>query len=153
MMLGLTIDFGVEDPTAPPHSLGFSLLSRAQVIAIIASVDLSVLLVDDDPEFLALATRVFEGMGIDVVATAVDAGSAVTAASTTKPQAALVDVGLPDRDGIELGKQLAALPWRPLVILTSTDNEAAIESRAAPLPFLPKEELASGRIRDLLGLS
>lgn len=116
-------------------------------------MDLSILLVDDDPEFLALATRVLEGMDIEVVATAEDAASALSAASGTKPQAALVDVGLPDQDGIELGKQLAALPWRPRVILTSTDNDADIQSRANPLPFLPKEDLASGRLRELLKAS
>lgn len=116
-------------------------------------MDLSILLVDDDPEFLVLATRVFDAMGIEVVATAQDAASAVTAANSTKPQAALVDVGLPDGDGIELGKQLAALPWRPRVILTSTDSDAVIESRAVTLPFLPKEDLATGRLRELLGAS
>jgi CheY-like chemotaxis protein len=113
-------------------------------------VALSILVVDDDPEFLALATRVFESMGIEVVATAEDAASAVTAARTSKPRAALVDVGLPDRDGIELGKELAAFPWRPRVIVTSTDNDAEIEARAVPLPFIPKEELGTGRLRDLL---
>jgi CheY-like chemotaxis protein len=112
---------------------------------------LSILVVDDDAEFLALATRVFDAMGMEVVATAEDAASAVTAASTSKPQAALVDVGLPDRDGIELGRQLAALPWRPRVVVTSTDNDAEIEARAVPLPFLPKEDLTTERLRDLLG--
>lgn len=141
----------MENPTA----------ARSRVLPTVARsgacdyrpVNLSILLVDDDPDFLALATRVFEGMDIEVVATAEDAASAVTAAEATKPQAVLVDVGLPDRDGIELGKELAALPWRPRVIVTSTDNDADIESRSVPLPFLPKEDLATERLRELLGLS
>jgi DNA-binding NarL/FixJ family response regulator len=116
-------------------------------------VKISILIVDDDADFLALATRVLEAMDIEVVATAEDAASALTAAAATKPQAALVDVGLPDRDGIELGQQLAALPWRPRVVLTSTDSDAEIASNAVTLPFLPKEDLTTERLRELLGES
>jgi CheY-like chemotaxis protein len=113
-----------------------------------------VLLVDDDPEFLVLATRVLESIGAEVLATAQDAASALAAAKATKPQVALVDVGLPDRDGIDLGAELAALPWRPRVVLTSTDSDVdpAIQSpeRDVTLPFIPKQDLATERLRNLL---
>jgi CheY-like chemotaxis protein len=110
----------------------------------------SVLIVDDDPGFLALAARVLESMGIDVVARALDAATAVQAAGLTRPDGALVDVGLPDRDGIDLAYELAALPWRPSVVLTSTDADAggAIASRPGPaIPFVPKCELTNGALR------
>jgi CheY-like chemotaxis protein len=114
----------------------------------------SVLLVDDDPAFLSLATRILESMGAEVVATAEDAAAAIAAANATKPEAVLVDVGLPDRDGIDLAYELAALPWRPRVVLTSTDRDAvsAIEARDGDrtLPFVPKEELANDPLRRLL---
>ena len=110
------------------------------------------LLVDDDSDFLALATRVFEGMGARVVATARDAESALAAANDTRPEAVLVDVGLPDRDGIDLGSELAAMPWKPRVVLTSTDSDVDrdVESRGVKLPFIPKENLATDRLRTLL---
>jgi DNA-binding NarL/FixJ family response regulator len=115
---------------------------------------LTVLLVDDEPSSLALATRVLEGIGAEVVATASDARGAIEVAKKMKPDAALVDVGLPDRNGIELAYDLAALPWRPRVVLMSTDRDAinAIDARHArgALPFVPKEELASGRLGPLL---
>ena len=114
----------------------------------------SVLIVDDDPAFLSLATRVLESMGVEVVATAEDAAAAIAAANATRPEAALVDVGLPDRDGIDLAYELAALPWRPRVVLTSTDRDAvsAIDARHGnrEVPFVPKEELANGPLRRLL---
>ena len=114
----------------------------------------SVLIVDDDPCFLSLATRVLESMGVEVVATAEDAAAAIVAANATKPDAVLVDVGLPDRDGIDLAYELAALPWRPRVVLTSTDSDAvsAIDVRDGRrnLPFVPKEELANDPLRRLL---
>ncbi|MFL5827970.1 MAG: response regulator [Thermoleophilaceae bacterium] len=114
----------------------------------------SVLLVDDDPAFLILAARIFDSVGIEVVATAPDAAAAVTAAETTRPESALVDVGLPDRNGIDLAYELAALPWEPRVVVTSTDRDAAsvIAARdgARKLPFVPKEELAAGPLLRLL---
>jgi len=114
----------------------------------------SVLIVDDDPIFLSLATRVLAEAGFDVVATADDAAGAVGAARATKPAAILVDVGLPDRAGLDLAYELAALPWRPRVVLTSTDNDAAYAIHPpdghAKLPFIPKDELANGRLPGLL---
>ena len=114
----------------------------------------SVLIVDDDPAFLSLATRVLEGMGIDVVATAQSAVTAIAVANASKPDAALVDIGLPDRGGIELAYELAALPWGPRVVLTSTDDDAAraIEPRDGrpKLPFVPKHELPTASLRRLL---
>lgn len=115
----------------------------------------SVLVVDDDPSFLALATSVLRKMGTEVVATAPDAKAAVDVANEVKPDAALVDVGLPDRNGIDLAYDLAALPWGPRVVLMSTNRDAisAINARHArdAFPFVPKEELASDRLRLLLG--
>jgi DNA-binding NarL/FixJ family response regulator len=110
------------------------------------------MIVDDDPIFLALATRILTHAGLEVVATADDAAGAVSAANATKPDAALV--GLPDREGVELAYELAALPWRPRVVLTSTDSDAgyAIEGPDGhpKLPFIPKDELANGRLPGLL---
>jgi DNA-binding response OmpR family regulator len=116
-------------------------------------VALSVLVIDDDPTSLDLATRVLEDMGADVV-TALDGSSAIGVASRVRPDAALVDIGLPDRDGFDLAYELAALPWRPRVVLMSTDRDAVtgIDARQGPeaLPFVPKEELAGSRLRRLL---
>lgn len=118
------------------------------------SMAISVLVIDDDPTSLSLATRVLEEMGVEVVTTAADAGSAIAVVNETRPDAALVDVGLPDRDGIDLAYELAALSWRPRVVLMSTDRDAvsAIAARheGDVLPFVPKEELAAGRLRRLL---
>lgn len=115
---------------------------------------MSILIVDDDPGFVALATRVLVAMGAQVVATASDAASALAAAHEKRPQAALVDVGLPDRNGIDLGIELAGLPWAPRVVLTSTDSDAEgeIGDQGPSLPFLPKEELATDRLRVLFGV-
>jgi DNA-binding NarL/FixJ family response regulator len=49
----------------------------------------------------------------------------MAAADALRPAAALVGIGLPDGDGVALTHALIALPWRPRVVLTSTDPDAA----------------------------
>lgn len=114
----------------------------------------TVLVVDDDAAFLSLAARLLEQLGVDEVVTATNAASAILEATVRRPQAMLVDVGLPDRDGIDLAQDLAALPWSPRVVLTSVDRDSlgamADPQRERVLPFVPKDELASGGLRRLL---
>ena len=114
----------------------------------------SVLIVDDDPGFLALAARIVREMGVEVIATAADAGQALRAVHDLRPDAALVDMGLPDRDGIDLAHELSKMPWKPRVILTSSDGDAflAIEAleQQRRLPFIAKEEFASDNLRQVL---
>jgi CheY-like chemotaxis protein len=113
-----------------------------------------VLVVDDDPDFLGLSARLLAEMGVQAVATASNAARALEVARDLRPWAALVDVGLPDRNGIDLARELASLPWIPRVILTSSDHDAwlAIETRrdGGKLPFIPKEELGIDTLRQVL---
>ena len=121
----------------------------------IALVARSVLVVDDDPCFGSLAARILRHAGLEVVGTAVDAATAVAAARSSEPDVVLVDVGLPDRDGVDLAQEMAALPWRPRVVLTSSDRDAAerLGSSGADkvLPFIAKEDLAAAPLFRLLG--
>ena len=81
----------------------------------IARMSGAVLVVDDDPVFRDLARRIITACGLIVVGEACTVAAAIEAADTLRPDAALVDVGLPDGDGIALAERLAALPWRPRV--------------------------------------
>jgi CheY-like chemotaxis protein len=116
-------------------------------------VDFSVLVVDDDVAFRGLAARLIAGMDIGSVAQAGTCESALAVAMRRRPRAALVDVGLPDGDGVSLAARLAALPWRPRVVLTSSDpdaTDATAALRAGAVAFLVKAELADGSLRRLL---
>jgi DNA-binding NarL/FixJ family response regulator len=116
-------------------------------------MDCSVLVVDDDPAFRELAQRVLADAGLRVVAQADSAAAAISAAKAMEPDAVLVDVDLPDRDGIALARELTALPWRPRVVLTSVDPDAAGPddvSSSGALAFLHKAELANGSLKRLL---
>jgi CheY-like chemotaxis protein len=110
-----------------------------------------VLVVDDDPSFLSLARRILEDAGVTVAATAPTAAAGLATAHALEPDAVLVDVGLPDRDGIELARELAGLPWAPRVLLTSTDRDAVAGPHVDGLPpFVPKEDLPGAPLHRLL---
>jgi DNA-binding NarL/FixJ family response regulator len=113
----------------------------------------SVLIVDDDPAFRELAQRILADSGLKVIGQADSAAAAISVAKAMKPDAVLVDVDLPSQDGIALAKELTALPWRPRVVLTSVDPDAAGPDdvrHSGALAFFPKAELANGTLRSLL---
>jgi DNA-binding NarL/FixJ family response regulator len=114
----------------------------------------TVLVVDDDAVFRGLARRMIVDARLAVVGEADGVAAALAAADTLRPDAVLVDVGLPDGDGIALAGQLCALPWRPRVVLTSADPDAAgpDDVRACGArAFVPKHELPNALERLLAG--
>ncbi|MGO9958946.1 MAG: response regulator [Solirubrobacteraceae bacterium] len=114
----------------------------------------SVLVVDDDPEFRELAGRLLAASGLTVVGEAGSVAAALAAAERLKPSAALVDVELPDGDGVTLARELAALPWRPRVVLTSVNEDSTTTEeahRAGAHAFVVKTDLPDAPLARLLG--
>jgi DNA-binding NarL/FixJ family response regulator len=114
----------------------------------------SVLVVDDDPAFRRVARVVLATFGLGVAGEAHSAEAAMAEAAALRPDGVLVDIGLPDRDGIALAHDLVALPWRPRVLLTSTNPEAATAaevSRSGAQGFVLKEELLNASLLELFG--
>ena len=111
-------------------------------------IDISVLVVDDDPTFRRLARLLLAAHGLDVVAEAGSVTDALSAARRVRPTAALVDVELPDGDGFALAGELTAMAWSPRVVVTSVQagrhfpaeaqrNGAAAFVLKADLPTAP----------------
>jgi DNA-binding NarL/FixJ family response regulator len=110
--------------------------------------------VDDDPEFRKLAGRLLAACGLAVVGEAGSIATALAAAGRLRPAAVLVDVELPDGDGVTLARELAALPWRPRVVLTSVDGDstsAEEAQNAGARAFVVKSELPDAPLARLLG--
>ena len=113
----------------------------------------SVLIVDDDPDFRRLAHRMFASAGLTVVGEAEDARSAVEVALASRPAGILVDINLPDRNGVDLARELLELDWHPRVLLTSSDADyvGLIGGQdQGELPFIPKENLPNASLQALL---
>jgi DNA-binding NarL/FixJ family response regulator len=115
----------------------------------------TVLIVDDSGSFRATARAVLEARGYEVVGTAEDGAGAEAAVAELRPDAVLLDVNLPDADGLTVARRLAARNGNaPAVVLVSTFEAAAIGAGIAASGargFLPKAELTSPRLVELLG--
>jgi DNA-binding NarL/FixJ family response regulator len=113
----------------------------------------AVLVVDDDAAFRGLARRMLTAAGLSVAGEADTVAAARDAATALQPDAALIDIGLPDGSGATLAAELEAMPWHPRILLTSIDPDAAslIGERAmGASAFVPKNELPNAPLRELL---
>ena len=114
----------------------------------------SVLLIDDDAEFRRLARWMLTDAGLAVVGEAESVAAGSAAAAKLKPDAALVDVMLPDGNGVTLARELAALPGGPRVVLTSSSADVAGREEigcSGAVAFVPKHELPDTPLDRLLG--
>ncbi len=113
----------------------------------------SVLVVDDDSCFRQLVVGLLRSWGHDVVGEAGSVAEAVDAMTALRPDTVLIDIGLPDGDGLELTARISALPWQPQILLISADADAATDSdarRAGAAGFTPKTEVTGPQFRRML---
>jgi CheY-like chemotaxis protein len=115
----------------------------------------AILIVDDHDGFRRLARGMLEAAGF-TVAEAATGAEATQAVRTVRPGLVLLDIGLPDFDGFEVARRLAAVPAgdrAPVVVLTSTREARDYGARIAASPaagFLPKDELSGAALRRFL---
>ena len=126
-----------------------TLSSRHRVSVIMAvheepvdeSAQTSVLIVDDDPGFGRAAAEMLADRGYRVLGQATTVAEALASCDELGPDAVLLDVRLPDGDGVSLAEMLRARPDRPRVLLTSTDRQAvspALLATVAQTAFSPR---------------
>jgi DNA-binding NarL/FixJ family response regulator len=112
-----------------------------------------ILIVDDDPRFREQMRELLVNDGFEVVGEAVDGATAIELARALGPAFVLVDVGLPDLDGFEVARRLAAEVSPPRVVLTSSRDARAYGRRLQSAPvlgFMPKEQVSGTAIRALV---
>ena len=113
-----------------------------------------VLIVDDEPKIVALARDYLERAGF-AVATAYDGKTALASARGDRPDLVVLDLGLPELDGLDVARTLRAESPVPIVMLTGRTEESdklvGLEIGAddyVTKPFSPKELVA--RVRAVL---
>jgi two-component system alkaline phosphatase synthesis response regulator PhoP len=114
----------------------------------------TVLVVDDEPRIVQLARDYLENAGFAVL-TAGDGQSAIHAFRTRKPDLVVLDLGLPELDGLDVTRAIRADSATPIVMLTARDDELdkllGLELGADDYitkPFSPRELVA--RVRAVL---
>jgi DNA-binding NarL/FixJ family response regulator len=93
----------------------------------------TVLIVDDHAAFRALARRVLQADGYDVVGEAADGQTGLDAAGSLQPDVVLLDVRLPDMDGFQVAGHLANCCTAAVVVTSSSDD-----------PLYPERAASSG---------
>jgi DNA-binding NarL/FixJ family response regulator len=114
---------------------------------------MSVLIVDDHAGFRRFARAFLSGAGYEVVGESATGAEALAAVHALHPDVVLLDVGLPDIDGIELAGRLAAIEPRPAVVLTSSRaaSDYGARLKAAPAAgFVAKAELSRSSLHSVL---
>jgi DNA-binding NarL/FixJ family response regulator len=113
-----------------------------------------VLVVDDDPLFAKAIGHALRERGYDIVGQAGSAAEARDGVSRLRPDAILVDVHLPDTDGIALATELLSGDCALRVLLTSSDSTAApprLVRRSGASGFVAKDELLARDLEAYLG--
>lgn len=120
--------------------------------ATISGVPTRVLIVDDHQPFRAVARELLESAGYVVTGEAADAEEALAAVVDDRPDAVLLDVQLPDRDGFAVATALVALDGPAVVLISSREADdygrriAACGARG----FIPKSKLSAATFAALL---
>jgi len=110
-----------------------------------------ILVVDDEPKIVQLAQDYLTHAGFEVSA-AYDGRSALAAIHADKPDLVVLDLGLPDLDGLDVTRALRRDSNVPIIMLTAraeeTDKLVGLEIGADDYitkPFSPKELVARAR--------
>ena len=113
-----------------------------------AGARLVVLVCDDEPQILRALKVIVREAGFEAVG-AETAREALDAAAVRSPDAAILDLVLPDGDGVEVCTQLRSWSEMPIIVLSAIGEEAqkvrALEAGAddyVTKPFGPRELVA-----------
>jgi DNA-binding response OmpR family regulator len=108
----------------------------------------TILVVDDEPKIAALARDYLEHAGF-AVSTATDGRAAIESVRRTKPDLVVLDLGLPELDGLDVTREIRRTSTLPIVMLTARDDELdkllGLELGADDYltkPFSPRELVA-----------
>ena len=114
----------------------------------------SVLVVDDSAPFRATARALLEARGYRVVGAVADGGEALAAVAALRPDAVLLDINLPDADGVAVAGRAERAPAAPPSCSSPRSTRgacAAPSRRSGARGFLPKGDLTSPELVELLG--
>ena len=113
-----------------------------------------VLLVDDDEAFRAAAARLLVARGYEVVGEAGSLAAARAAVDRLRPDALLLDVNLPDGNGVSYATELSASGAPPRVLLMSSEATAVtprLLARCGAHGFAAKADLSAADLRRYFG--
>jgi DNA-binding NarL/FixJ family response regulator len=134
---------GAEDESVASNSIGFEHPVTHN----------RVMIVDDHQPFRSIARQVLTADGFLVVGEAADGAEAIRACGELRPNLVLLDIQLPDIEGLTVATILTSRIDPPAVVLVSsrarTDYGSRIEDCGA-CGYIAKAELSGDAVRRLL---
>ena len=109
----------------------------------------TVLIVDDHEEYRRSASALLKSEGFAIVGEAADGAAAIEAVKRLRPDVVLLDIQLPDIDGLRVAERLAATRDPPSIVLISSRDAAAYGARLDGTPargFIAKRELSGAAL-------
>lgn len=113
-----------------------------------------VILVEDDPSFLEeLSASLVRSRRIEIAAAYRNAADAIAGIGRHAADVVLLDLGLPDRPGVEVIRYFAALPEAPeFLVLTVFDDDQHLfpALQAGAVGYIVKDRTASADVADAI---
>ncbi|MFZ0216557.1 MAG: response regulator transcription factor [Candidatus Dormiibacterota bacterium] len=113
----------------------------------------TVLIVDDHADFRTFVRQLLETGGFTVVGEAADAAEARHAVPELQPGVVLLDVQLPDEDGLSLARELTSSAPASAIVLTSSRERADFGNRletTGARGFITKADLSPTAVAALV---
>jgi DNA-binding NarL/FixJ family response regulator len=126
---------------------------RFRARSVILGVVDSVLIVDDNPSFRAVARALLEAGGFRVVGEADSIAGALTSAAVIRPDVVLLDIGLPDRDGVSACADVQAVVPTAAIVFCSVrgaDQYGDAVARSPAVGFLSKSQLSAEALASIV---
>ncbi|MEB3754458.1 LytTR family DNA-binding domain-containing protein [Acinetobacter sp. MD2(2019)] len=100
---------------------------------------MKILICDDEPLAIDRLSRLVSQLGHEVVATAQDGVAVMALVEQFRPDVLLLDIQMPELDGLSCAKQLANLSFKPAIIFcTAYDQHALAAFQAQAQAYLLK---------------
>jgi two-component system chemotaxis response regulator CheY len=111
----------------------------------------TVLIIDDSAFLRTILTDILEKHGLTVLGAAADGEAGIAMFTQLKPDAVILDIGLPDIDGIQVARRILEMDRNAKVVMCSTKGQLqtileSLEAGASHFvvkPFLPEALLES----------
>jgi DNA-binding NarL/FixJ family response regulator len=109
------------------------------------------LIVDDHPAFRATARTLLEEEGYDVIAETGSGEDAVELAQRLTPDLVLLDVALPDLNGLDVAERLASTSSAVVLVSSRDPRDFGARFRANPAAgFISKDDLSGEALKEVL---
>lgn len=109
---------------------------------------IKILLVDDNPTFLNAVSQFLDMLpDVEVVAQAMDGKQALRLAAELAPDLMLLDISMPEINGIEVARQVQQWPQKPRIVFLSMHDNVAYHEAAQQMgvfAYVGKADFVTG---------